>query len=110
MKVYFTISRVMTDGNLFKTTESFLDNKHQRVALNGHSSDWKLFTAGVQQGSVLSRLFFLIYINDLPQSLTSDVKLLADNISLFSVVNNSSVSASDMNIVKIQDWTCKWKM
>ena len=49
--------------------------------------------------------FFLIYINDLRLGLTTNVKLFADDTSLFSNVNNVSVSASRLNndLVKIQD-------
>ena len=98
--------------NHFKLNESFLDNRHQQVVLNGQSSDRKFVTAGVSQGTVLSRLFFLIYINDIPQGLISDVKLFADDTSLSSVVNNAIVSASVLNndSVKIEAKACKWKM
>ena len=50
--------------------------------------------------------------NDLPVGLTTNVKLFADDTSLFLAVNNASVSASRLNndFVKIWDWDFNWKM
>ena len=58
--------------------ESFLKNRFQRVDLNGQTSKWLPVKAGVQQSSILGPLFFLIYINDL-QNYISTVKLFADD-------------------------------
>ena len=63
-------------GNLYKLMKSFLSNRHQRVLLNGQTSQWAKVRAGVPQGSILGPLFFLIYINDLPNGLKSDVKII----------------------------------
>ena len=78
----------------------------QRVVLNGQSSNLKFVKAGVPQGSALGPSFFLIYINDLPQRLKSDVKLFADDTSLFSIDNCTKAFASllNSNLLKIQDW------
>ena len=99
------------EGNLFELINAFLNNRCKWVVLNGQSSVWKSVTAGVPQGSVLGPLFFLIYINDVPLRLTT-VKLFAYDTSLFSVVNNASVSASTLNndLVKIRDWDFNWRM
>ena len=100
-------------GNLFRLIKSFLNNRCQRVVLNGQSLVWKSLAAGVPQVSVIRSLFFLIYINDLPlgfttnvKGLTINVKLCVDDTSLLSLVNSASVSASRLNndLVKIQDW------
>ena len=100
------------DGNLLSLIESFLQSRYQRVVLNGQSSKWKNVNAGVPQGSVLGPLFFLIYINDLPQGLHSDVKLFADDTSLFSVIHDVDASSATLNndLVKIQEWAYNWKM
>ena len=47
----------MTVYFLYKLTESFLNNRCQRVVLNGQSSVWKSIIAGVPQGSILDPLF-----------------------------------------------------
>ena len=55
---------------------------------------------------------FLIYVNDLPEGLNSEVKLFADDTFLFSIVNCVNTSASTLNsdLLKIQDWAYQWKM
>ena len=100
------------NGNALQLIESFLHNRRQRVALNGQSSSWLPIRTGLPQGSVLGPLFFLIYINDLPEGLNFEVKLFADDTSLFSIVKCVKTSASTLNsdLLKIQDWTCQWKM
>ena len=74
--------------------------------LNGQSSSWINVNAGVPQGSILGPLLFLIYINDLPDGLSSNTKLFADNISLFSVVHDINTSTIELtsDLKKINDW------
>ena len=80
--------------------------------MNGQSSSWLSIRAALPQGSVLGPLFFLIYINDLPEGLISEVKLFADDTSLLSIVNSVNTSAATLNnvLLKIQDWAYQWKV
>ena len=95
--------------NLF---HSFLNDRHQRIVLNGQLSDWAPILAGVPQNSILGPLLFLIYINDLPENLTSIIKSFADDVSLFSIVHgpNHSVKVLNDDLNKIPKWPYKWKM
>lgn len=44
---------------------SYLSNRSQFVYCNSLSSNLKLITKGVPQGSILGQILFLIYINDI---------------------------------------------
>ena len=69
--------------------------------------------AGVpHQGSVLGPLFFLVYINDLVDNISSDAKLFADDMSLFTVVYDVDVATDKLNrdLEVISNWAHQWKM
>ena len=82
------------------------------MVLNGWSSNWSSVLAGVPHGLILGPLIFLVYINDLPDSLESTVKLFADDTSLFSTAYDPNILANhlDKDLKKNSDWAYKWKM
>ena len=55
---------------------------------------------------------FLIYINDISNDIESNVKLFADDTSLFSVVSDPNISARSLNndLEIIRQWAFQWKM
>ena len=55
---------------------------------------------------------FLIYINGLPDSFSSNCKLFADDTSFFSIVHEITISSSELNsdLTKASEWDFKWKM
>ena len=91
--------------------QNYLANRKQRVVLNSKSSKWAPVCAGVPQGSVLSPLFFLVFIHDLVENVNCDVKIFADDASLFSVVEDERRSAdelkADLDRVQLWAWQCK---
>ena len=89
----YKLKRSGVSGSLLSLVESFLKDKKQRTVLNGQNSSWGDISAGVPQGSILRPLFILVYINDLTEHLKCNVKLFADEMSLFTVVQDSNSSA-----------------
>ena len=71
-------------GSLLCLFNSFLSKKLQRVVLNGQASEWWKVLAVVPQGSSLRSIFFLIFIDNIPANLECNVKIFADDTSLFS--------------------------
>ena len=70
-----------------KWFQSYLDDRKQVCCVNGHMSNSRSVSCGVPQGSNLGPLLFLIYINDLPNCLsTASPRMFADdtNVSLAS--------------------------
>ena len=72
-----------------RLVNSFLENRHQRVKINGSFSTYKQLSLGVPQGSVLGPLFFNIYINDLLLSIQdTDICNYADDTTIYACDNN----------------------
>ena len=108
----YKLRRCGVSGQLLCLIQSFLKNRKQRTVLNGQTSNWGDISAGVPQGSILGPLFFLVYINDLAEGLKCNVKLFADDTSLFTVVKEPNTSAMDLNhdLNLISQWAYAWRM
>ena len=107
----YNLRRMGICGEYLGQIDSFLSDRFQSVVLNGQTSKWSQIKAGVPQGSVLGPLLFLVYINDLPQRITSNVKLFAGDTLIFLVDRDSSSSSLSRNedLSKILQWGYKWK-
>ena len=71
------------DPNALRFFASYLCNRSQKCTVNGALSSASKLTCEVLQGSILGPLFFLIYINDLPNCLDiSCAKMFADDTNI----------------------------
>ena len=87
LDIYKTFDKVWLDGLIFKLPQNdicgkmiiilvdSLNDRKQRVVLDGQCSSWVDIHADVPQGSLLGLLSFLIYINDLSSYIKSKCKL-----------------------------------
>ena len=108
----FKLKQNGISGNLLNVITNFLHQRKQRVVLIRQHSSWTNIEPGVAQGSILGTLFFLIYINNLYDDLTSNPKLFAHGTSLFSVVHNINSTANNLksDLMKLSYWAFQWKM
>ena len=84
-------------GNLLQWFTSYLENRKQRVVLSGVKSIWNYIKAGVPQGSILDPLLFLLYINDIVTEIRSNIRLIADDTSLYIIVDSPDAAAEILN-------------
>ena len=52
-------------GSAYNLLKNYLTNRQQRVKLNNKTSQFELVKMVVPQGTILGRLLFILYINDL---------------------------------------------
>ena len=98
-------------GSLLLWIKSFLTGRTQQVVVNGSISGHTEVTSGVPQGSVIAPPTFLLYINNLPDDITSTVKLYADDVLLYRSIDSIQDSiALQQDLNTLQEWANKWLM
>ena len=98
-------------GNIYNCIEDWLKDRVQRVVLLGSSSKWIKVISGVPQGSVLGPLLFLIYINDIDESVCSNLLKFADDTKVFSVVTDiDDVNKLQNDLRNLCKWSQDWLM
>ena len=96
-----------TNDNSLNWFKSYLNNRTQKCNFNGHLSNLRLLSCGVPQVTILGPLLFLIYINDLPNSLkTSSPRMYADdtNITLPGNCIRDIEETLNRDLMNIKDW------
>ena len=89
--------------------KAFLSDRVQQVCINGANSTWKPVTSGIPQGSVLGPILFVLYINDLPSNILSDVYMFADDTKIFNIIKSpedQEILQKDLGSLSV--WSDKW--
>ena len=97
-------------GNLLSWFKNYLKDRQQRVIIQGKTSSWGDIKAGVPQGSILGPLLFLVYINDITNNISSNIRLFADDTTIFVTVDDATEAAEVLNsdLRCISNWATRW--
>ena len=90
---------------------SLSKHRKQQVILEGEYSKPCSVDSGVPQGSVLGPLLFLCHINDLPQKVTSRVRLFADDCIVYRPIHSPrDQQLLQQDLAALETWAEDWGM
>ena len=100
-------------NDLLAFIKDFLTDRMQHVVVDRKISSISNVLSGVPQGSALGPILFILYINDVVDSLHTSIisKLFADELKIYSVLNiindaNAILSPFDTN----KQWALIWQL
>ena len=110
-KLLQKLTKYGISGQLHQWVSSFLLKISQTVVLGGTRSTEIALASGVPQGSVLGLLLFAVFINDLPLSVSSHVRLFADDYIVYKAITKAEDALTlqeDLN--QLDTWAYQWSM
>ncbi len=98
-------------GQVLDWIKAFLMDRTQRVTLEGTLSSPASVTSGVPQGTVLGPLLFLLFINDLPSTVSSTTRLFADDCLMYRVIKTTDDQKAFANDLEaLSKWQDLWQL
>ena len=97
------------EGKVLCWIADFLSDRKMRIMVRGEYSEWVDVISGVPQGSLLRPILFLIYVNDIPETVNCSIKMFADDTKLFRTVktiDDCNILQNDLNT--LSQWTSDW--
>ena len=104
--VIYKIKAAGVSGDVLRWFQSYLSGRRQRVLLPG-----SFLRMGLHQSWSATRLYtwpsiVLLYINDIVKNIGSNIRLFADDTSLYIIVDNHTTAALCLNsdLEKLSRW------
>ena len=95
-----------------KWIKAFLSDRVAEVRYGSETSRKRSMVNGLPQGSVLSPILFLCFINDICDGMDIEVSLFADDLAMWS--QHHDIHQAEKNLQKaldkLEEWTQKWKL
>ena len=119
--VFINVGTWWNPGNSFNWFCSYLSSRRQRVTVLGATSKDLPVTSGVPQGSILGPALFLLYVNELPEVISSSsrVSMFADDRKIFGEIKTlGDASSLQEDLGRLSTWSqlsgllfneAKWK-
>ena len=85
---------------------SYLCERIFFIEIENQLSDYEKISCGVPQGSILGPLLFLIYANDMPKDVNSNLFLYADDICL--MYQHRDVKETEKQLNRDFENVCDW--
>lgn len=112
-KLLYKLSHYGVRGNVLSCMKSFLTNRTQRVKVGSTFSLSQEVVSGVPQGSVLGPILFIIFINDITDSLPLKVctKLFADDLKSYVQIDNMmDIDTFKSALEHFSAWSKDWQL
>ena len=110
-KLCYKLNHYGVRGNNLLWIQNFLHQRTQSVVLNGKTSSKCDVKSGVPQGTVLGPALFLVYINDLPENISSTIRLFADDTYMYRVIESKDDTIKLQNDLNtLIKWEKEWAM
>ena len=99
-------------GKLWLWLKEYLLGRVHCVSIDGVKSGLLPVTSGVPQGSILGPLFFLVYVNDLPDYVIhSKLLLFADDAKcLKRIACSEDIARLQEDLDSLNNWSLQWKL
>src|SRR3989442_494648 len=104
-KLIYKLHSYGFQGDVLNWIKSFLSDRTQQVVVENSASNEVSVFSGVPQGSVLRPCLFLFFINDLPDCVSSDVRLFADDTILYrSIKSHNDHIILQNDLISLEHW------
>ena len=87
-RLLLKLHRLGINHGVITWIRSFLSDRSLCVVFDSDKSDTCHVLSGVPQGQVLGPCLFLMYINDMPDSIKSNIRLFADDTIMYPTISN----------------------